>query len=138
MAMTTVDTPDVTTPVAPEPTAADLSGLMRQLETSMVSRVTVRRQSKDDVGWRQIYVSLDDERIAVLTMGQDVTREVRPGRHRLRVHNTLFWRTCEFTVSMGEHVSFSTINRAGPGTWSIGFFLGTNPLYLTLARDVHA
>jgi hypothetical protein len=134
MAPTTVITPAT----APEPTAADLSGLIRQLETSLVSRVTVRRQSKEDIGWRQIYVSLDDERIAVLEAGQEITREVRPGKHRLRVHNTLFWKTCDFQLSMGEHVSFSTVNRAGFGTYSIAFFLGTNPLYLTLTRDVHA
>jgi hypothetical protein len=135
---TTVITAVAPAQTAPQPTAADLSGLIHQLESSLVARISVRRQSKDDLGWRQIYVSLDDERIAVLAMGEEVTREVRPGRHRLRVHNTLFWRTCDFEVSMGEHVSFSAINRAGPGTWSIAFFIGTNPIYLTLARDVHA
>lgn len=123
-------------PVIPEPTRADLDAFIRGLESSWVSRVTVRRQSKSDIGWRQIYVALDGERIGVLCAGQEVTREVSPGPHRLRVHNTLFWKTIEFSVGVGEHVSFNAINRAGFLTFSLfAFFLGTNVLYLTVERE---
>ena len=129
----------VVTPAAPEPSLADLDGAIRQFERSLVTRLTVRRQSQADIGLRQIYVSLDEARIAVLCAGQEVTRELAPGPHRLRVHNTLFWRTCDFTVTVGEHVSFTTVNRKGPGTYSIlAYFLGTNPIYLSLERDLIA
>ena len=120
----------------PEPTSAELDRLIDELQASWTSRVTVRRQSVDDSGLRQIYVSLDSERIAVLEHGQEVSREVVPGPHRLRVHNTLFWRTLDFTVMVGEHASFVTINREGFGTYSIlAYLLGTNMLYLTLERE---
>jgi hypothetical protein len=125
-----------TTAAPPEPTQADLNALIRELEASWISRVTVRRQSREDSGMRQIYISLDNERIAVLCNGEEVTREVKPGKHRLRVHNTLFWKTVDFTVAVGEHVSFTTANREGFITFSIfAFFLGTTPLYLSLERD---
>lgn len=123
-------------PSIPEPTRSDLDAFIQGLEASWVSRVTVRRQSRTDIGWRQIYVSLDGHRIGVLCNGQEVTREVTPGPHQLRVHNTLFWKTLEFTVGIGEHVSFTAINREGFLTFSLfAFFLGTNVLYLTVERD---
>jgi hypothetical protein len=123
-------------PAPPEPTVEDLDSIIDQLKASWTARVTVRRQSKEDAGIRDIYVSLDDERIAVLQQGQEVSKEVPPGPHRLRVHNTLFWRTLEFEVAVGEHASFVAINRAGFGTYSVfAYMLGTNVLYLTLERE---
>ncbi|MBS1816695.1 MAG: hypothetical protein JSU08_02090 [Acidobacteria bacterium] len=126
----------VLTEAPPEPTVAELDGLIAQLKASWTSRVTVRRQSKDDVGFRDIYVSLDDERIAVLYNGQEVSREVKPGRHRLRVHNTLFWKTIDFELQVGEHASFMVVNRRGFGTYSIlAYLIGANILYLTVERE---
>jgi hypothetical protein len=127
-----------TTSTAPEPTVEDLDGIIKALETSWTSRITVSRQSKDDIGLRQIYVSLDDEGIGVLCAGEEVTREVPPGPHRVRVHNTLFWRTLSFTLAVGEHARFSAINRRGFLTYSVwAFLLGTNPIYLSLKREEH-
>jgi hypothetical protein len=128
--------PARTSVTTPEPTAADLNRIVRELEASWTARVTVRRQSTEDTGLRQIYVSLDYERLAVLEQGQEVSREVAPGRHHLRVHNTLFWKTVDFTLDVGEHASFVVINRAGFGTYSmVAYILGTNVMYLTLERE---
>jgi hypothetical protein len=113
----------VTDKTTPEPTAADLDAVVNQLKSSWTARVTVRRQSRDDIGIRDIYVSLDGERIAVLFAGQ-------------RVHNTLFWRTIDFTIAVGEHASFVVINRRGFGTYSIlAYLLGANLIYLTVERE---
>lgn len=126
----------VLTEAPPEPTIAELDGLIAGLKASWHSRVTVRRQSKDDVGLRDIYVSLDGKRIGVLFNRQEVSVEVKPGPHTLRVHNTLFWKTIEFEVSVGEHASFMVANRKGFGTYSFfAYFLGVNVLYLTVERE---
>lgn len=126
----------VRTEAPPEPTTAELDNLFSQLQSSWTSRLTVRRQSKEDVGIRDIYVSLDDERIAVLFAGQQVSREIAPGPHRLRVHNTLFWKTVDFQVSVGEHASFMVINRRGFGTFSVfAYLIGANILYLSVDRE---
>jgi hypothetical protein len=124
-----------------EPTAQDLDAVMRDLKASWTATITVRRQSKDDVGYREIFLSLDGERIAILQHGDSVTREIEPGTHKLQAHNTLFWKTLEFTLGVGEHADFTAANRAGWGTYSgwaflIGF-LGAGPFYLTFEKSVN-
>ena len=124
----------VTTPA--EPTAEDIGRVVDELEKSWPAVVTVRRTSKDDVGYRDIYVDLDGEQIAILHAGDEVTREVKPGRHRLKAHNTLFRKSLDMDLSPGEHATFTVINKAGFGTYSVlAFFLGGGPLYLTLERE---
>src|SRR3982751_795666 len=76
------------------------------------STITVTRQSPQDVGFREIFVSVDGEQIAMLRHGEAVTHEVTPGAHRLRAHNTLFWKTHELVLKPGEHARFIAINRA--------------------------
>ena len=104
---------------------------------SQPAQLTVIRQSDQDAKQRQVYVSLDDEKIAILRPGQEVSREVQPGKHRLRIHNTLFWKTLEFSVEVGEHASFVATNRPGFGTYSIlAFLLGGQLIYLNVEREL--
>ena len=132
---------NITSPVLTEvePTAGDIDDVVRDFERSWTATITVRRQSKDDVGYREIFVSLDGESLGILRHGDVVTRETSPGPHRLQAHNTLFWKTLEFTLAVGEHASFIAINRAGFGTYSVlAFFigfLGAGPFYLTFERE---
>jgi hypothetical protein len=99
------------------------------------ARITIHRDSPEDAGFREVFVSLDGEQIAILQHGQSVTTEVKPGAHRLRAHNTLFWRTVDLVLKPGEHARFTAVNRAGWGTFSLLFFLGAMPVYLTFERD---
>ena len=78
------------------------------------ARLTVARTSPDDVGQRQIVLTLDSQPLATLLAGESVTRDISAGSHRLRAHNTLVWKTVDFDAAPGEHVRFSTVNRAGP------------------------
>jgi hypothetical protein len=96
--------------------------------------ITVTRTSEEDIKERQIVVSLDGERVATLLHGDSVTRQVEPGPHRLRVHNTLFWKTLDFTLKPGEEAYFEVINRAGFGTYTLLLILGAAPLYVTFRR----
>ena len=126
----------VTVTRIPDPTTDDLDGIVEQLRATWTATVTVRRQSKQDVGYRDIYVSLDGEPLAQLKAGEEVSKEISPGPHQLRAHNTLFRKSVDFTVRVGEHASFMTINRAGFGTYSVlAFFFGGGPLYLTLEYE---
>ena len=106
------------------------------------ARITITRNSKDDVGFREIFVSIDGEPPALLRHGDALTREVAPGPHRLEAHNTLFRKRLEVTLNVGEHASFTAINRAGWGTYSpLAFlvgFLGAGPFYLTFVREPDA
>jgi hypothetical protein len=98
------------------------------------ARITISRESPDDVGFREIFVSLDGEPIAILKASDTFTTEVKPGPHRLRAHNTLFWKTHDLVLRPGEHVRFTVINRAGFGTFGFMTLLGASPLYLTFER----
>ena len=98
------------------------------------ARITVSRRDPQDVRDRQIVVSLDGEPLATLLFGEEATREVAPGEHRLRAHNTLFWKTHTITLAPGEHARFSAVNRAGMGTFSLLGLLGAGPLYMTFER----
>lgn len=96
--------------------------------------VTVTRTSEEDFGSRQLVVSLDGEHVATLLWGDSVTRELEPGPHRIRVHNTLVWKTVDFVLHPGEQVFFEAINRPGFGTTLMLMILGIGPLYVTLKR----
>jgi len=107
------------------------------VEAGMVggdARITVSRQSPEDVGFREVFVSLDGKDLAILRHGESVTTEVAPGAHRLRAHNTLFRKTHELVLKPGEHARFIAVNRAGWGTFGMLFVLGAMPVYLTFER----
>ena len=97
--------------------------------------ITITRKQPSDVKTRQIVVSLDGESLATLLYGEAVSREVPPGPHRLRAHNTLFWKTVDLDLAPGEQARFRVINRAGMGTYSLLGLLGVGPLYLTFERE---
>ena len=127
------------TTAVPEPSVEDLDGIIRELKHSWKSLITIRRQSKDDVGYREIFLSIDGEKIGYLSHGDTITREIPPGTHRLQAHNTLFRKQLDVTLQVGEHATFTTCNREGLGTYSVWAFLigflGAGPLYLTLERE---
>ena len=128
----------VTTGTAPavEPTSADLDNIVDELRASWTARVTVRRQASNDMGVREIAVYLDGARVAWLRYGEEVTVDVPPGPHTLKVDNTLFKKKLDFTVAVGEHASFMTANYAGKATYSLLMFLmGGNLIYLRLERE---
>jgi hypothetical protein len=98
------------------------------------AQLTVERTSDKDVRQRQIVLSLDGDPFATLLHGESATRDVVPGHHRLRAHNTLVWKTVEFDIAAGETLRFAAVNRAGPGTMALVTLLGVGPLYVTLER----
>ena len=96
--------------------------------------MTVTRTSESDFKSRQLIVWIDGERVATLLWGDSITAELRPGRHRVRVSNTLVWKTVEFELKPGEQVFYEAVNRTGPGTFLMLVVFGAGPLYLTLKR----
>jgi len=116
------------TALAPE-TPEDLSDL-EELRTL----VTLCRTHRRDIGERQIFVRIDDGPRVALRFGQSFTLEIKPGRHQLRAHNTLFWRKVIFHVEAGEHLEFLLINKGGPITFGIAALLGSAPVFLKIER----
>ena len=96
--------------------------------------VTIARTHTSDVRIRQLVISLDGARLGDLMFGGSVQRDVAPGPHRLRVSNTLVWKTLVFEVKPGEQVRFEAINRAGRLSYPLLVLLGAAPLYVTVRR----
>ena len=80
-------------------------------------------------------VAIDGRRVATLMFGQTATTEVAPGRHRLRAHNTLVWKTVDFDVKSGETARFTVVNRPGRGTSGLLSLIGARPLYVEIRRE---
>jgi hypothetical protein len=98
------------------------------------SSVTITRTHTSDVGLRQLVITLDGERLGDLLFGESMQRDVAPGPHRLRVSNTLVWKTLEFDVKPGEQVRFEAINRAGRFTYPMLVIIGAGPLWVSIRR----
>ena len=98
------------------------------------AHLIVARTLPTDVGQRQVYIVLDDEPIATLMFEQRVARDITPGPHRLRLNNTLVWKTIDFEAAPGETVEFHFANRAGRFALPFLAVLGVAPLYLTVER----
>jgi hypothetical protein len=97
--------------------------------------LTIHRTSTRDEQTRQIVCALDGKRFGQVLFGQKLTIEILPGRHALRVHNTLVWKRAAFAAEPGEHVHFTVWNRAwGEGHYVLIVFVGWSPLGVGLAR----
>ena len=96
--------------------------------------VTVARTSDEDFKQRQLVIYLDGEKLGDVMFGESISREILPGPHRLRVSNTLVWKTVSFEVKPGERVRFQAINRAGRLTYPMLVMIGVGPLYVTVTR----
>ncbi|HEX2454816.1 MAG TPA: hypothetical protein VHI99_14020 [Vicinamibacterales bacterium] len=108
---------------------------MPQPPESESASITVTRASPRDVQQRQLIVSIDGQKVATLMYGETVTHRVAPGEHRVRVHNTLVWKTIDLTLAPSEHARFVAVNRATWGTYAMLGLLGSGPLYVELLRD---
>lgn len=116
----------------PQPAGTDdpFAGLAAAFPAS----VTITRTADDDCQTRQLIISIDGRRVATLLYGDSIRCDLSPGRHTLRVHNTLVWRTVEFTLTPGEQLFFEAVNRASTSTYLAVAFLGVGPLYVRIRR----
>jgi hypothetical protein len=117
-----------------ETAAGDALEDLQDSQDLFPASVTVTRTSDSDFKSRQLIVWIDGDRVATLLWGDSITAELQPGPHRVRVSNTLVWKTVEFVLKPGEQVFFEAINRMGPGSLFFVMLLGVGPLYLTLKR----
>ena len=84
---------------------------------------------------RELYVSVDGGPNSILRYGDSVTLPVAPGRHRLRVHNTISRRVVEFEAAPGQHVKFRSANIRGKGFALMAMFFGIAPMHTMLERE---
>lgn len=81
-------------------------------ETSRINnaQLTVTRNSSSDFQDRQVYLYVDGELWGKVKYNRPITREIPPGRHKVRAFNTLFSHTIEVNAVPGEHVRLQCTN----------------------------
>jgi hypothetical protein len=105
------------------------------MASSDSARLVITRADSRDAQHRQIFLSLDGERLGDLVFGESVTRDIAPGHHVLKANNTMIWKTVEFDAAAGEEVRFRAVNYSGRGFFTFMLFLGVSPLYLAIERE---
>lgn len=99
------------------------------------AQVVITRNRPDDWADRPIHVWLDDEPIGSVRYGTALARSIVPGRHRVRVHNTLFGRTLEFHAAPGEQVRLRCANQTARGGLLMMLMMGVALLRVSLERE---
>ena len=120
--------------VLEEKTQLDDADYWRQVHDMKPARVTVTRADPSDFKQRQLVIYLDGQRLGEILFGESLTHEISPGPHRLRVSNTLVWKSASFDAKAGDQVRFEAINRPGKLTYPMLVIMGVGPLYVTLTR----
>ena len=93
------------------------------------------RDHPQDVQDRPVYLWIDGEKWdGVLRYGKTFTRELAPGHHTVKAHNTLFGQTIEFDAAAGETVRYQCENGLTPGGIVMTLFMGVAYLKVRLKR----
>lgn len=99
------------------------------------SKLVIVRDHPQDVQDRPVYLWIDGEKWdGVLRYGKTFERDLPPGRHRIKAHNTLFGHTVEFDAAPGETVRYRCENGLTPGGIVMVLFMGVAYLKVRLKR----
>ncbi len=100
------------------------------------AQLTVTRNGASDFQDRQVYLYVDGQLWGKVKYGQQMSREIPPGRHSVRAFNTLFSDTIEIDASPGEHVRVKCTNSLGRGGWLMMVIWQIAALRVRLEREL--
>lgn len=99
------------------------------------AQLTISRNGARDFQDRQVYLFVDEEPWGKVRYGHVLTREITPGRHKVRAFNTLFSHTIEVNALPGEHVRLHCTNGMPAAGWLMMIFLHVTALRPRLERE---
>ena len=99
------------------------------------TEILIRRNSPHDFQDRQIYVWIDDEALGKIRYGDAISRPIEPGRHTVRVFNTLVSRTHYRRCRAGRTGSTAVRHGLPTAGWLMMIFLHVSYLKVWLARE---
>jgi hypothetical protein len=99
------------------------------------AQLTVTRNGSGDFQDRQVYLYLDGELWGKVRYGRPVSREIPPGRHKVRAFNTMFSHTIEIDAVPGEHVKLRCTNGLARGGWIMMVIWQVAALTVKLERE---
>lgn len=100
----------------------------------MTARLSITRDHPRDIPDRSIRLWVDGERWDNLPYGRTATRDITPGRHVVKAHNTLFGTSLEFEAEPGEEVRLRCANGLTGGGKLMVLMLGVAYLRVRLEQ----
>lgn len=97
--------------------------------------LTLTRNAPDDVQDRTVTFWLDNERWDSLRYGREMSRQISPGPHRLRAHNTLLSTTFDFEARPGEQIRLRCANAVSRGGALMMLIIGWAAMRVRIERD---
>jgi hypothetical protein len=107
----------------------------KQVQKINNAQLTVTRNNASDFQDRQVYLYVDGELWGKVKYGKPLSREIPPGRHKVRAFNTLFSDTMEIDAGPGEHVRLRCSNTLGKGGWIMMVIWQIAALRVRLERE---
>lgn len=99
------------------------------------TRLEIVRDHPQDIQDRPVYLWVDGEKWeGVLRYGATFTRELPPGRHLVKAHNTLFGHSVDFDATAGETVRYRCENGLTGGGMVMVLMMGVAYLRVRLIR----
>jgi hypothetical protein len=92
------------------------------------AQITIVRNSPDDTQTRQIKIFLDGEIRGELMFGNEISLDLAPGPHVVRVDNTWNQKEIHIEIRPGERLRFLAKSSAGKFAWFLLGFLGAGPM----------
>jgi hypothetical protein len=80
-----------------------------------LATIEVFRDAQEDIQDRWVRLSIDNEPEEILRYGETFRRQISPGRHRLKAHNTLSKDAIEFDAAPGQTVRIRCHNHFARG-----------------------
>ena len=84
-------------------------------DDASAATVEIFCDTEDDVQDRWVRLFIDDEPAEILRYGETFRRQLAPGRHRLKAHNTLSKDVLEFDASAGQTIRIRCHNHFARG-----------------------
>lgn len=109
--------------------------LSRRIGVTPETNILVRRNSPHDFQDRQIHLWIDDEPLGKIRYGESITQSVEPGRHTIRVFNTLLTRTLTIEAAPGELVRVQCGTGMPAAGWLMMMFLHVTYLRVWVTRE---
>ena len=95
----------------------------------------ITRDHPQDIQDRPVYLWIDgDKWEGVLRYGATFTRDLAPGLHTVKAHNTLFSHKVEFDAAPGETIRFRCENGLTGGGMLMVLMMGAAYLRVRLTR----
>ena len=96
------------------------------------AKITVIRNSPEDVQQRQVLVYLDGKQVGELLFGDSLALPVSPGHHKLRVDNTWNHKDLHLEVNAGDDLQFLTKSTSGQFSKFLLVAFGAGPIYVAI------